>query len=282
MFNSKLKKTAILSFEKTVKRYEVKAEKTKNCSAELMIERQKSVQIIESVERFVNSLANTEKVFDKDFGQINVYVSKFKEASEFKAKSLKVAKAGGKLVGAGAVAGAGVVAFGPTAAISIATTFGTASTGTAIAALNGAAASNAALAWLGGGALAAGGGGMSAGTALLGLAGPVGWTIGGVAFVGSASFSFIKNKKIAEDVNSEKEKVEELIRKFNGYNNEIVEIKNLTITHTNGVDDSLVTIEGLNKHDYSDYTLDEKDSIGAMVNNTLSLAKLLDRIVKTY
>jgi hypothetical protein len=47
-------------------------------------------------------------------------------------------------------------------------TLGTASTGTAIATLSGAAATNATLAWLGGGALAAGGGGMAAGAAVLG------------------------------------------------------------------------------------------------------------------
>ena len=51
----------------------------------------------------------------------------------------------------------------------IATTFGVASTGTAISTLSGAAATNAALAWLGGGALAAGGGGMAAGEAFLTL-----------------------------------------------------------------------------------------------------------------
>ena len=48
--------------------------------------------------------------------------------------------------------------------------FGVASTGTAIATLSGAAATNATLAFLGGGALAAGGGGMIAGTAVLGVA----------------------------------------------------------------------------------------------------------------
>lgn len=45
---------------------------------------------------------------------------------------------------------------------------GTASTGTAIHALSGAAAYNATLAWLGGGSLAAGGGGMALGTVVLG------------------------------------------------------------------------------------------------------------------
>lgn len=47
---------------------------------------------------------------------------------------------------AGVAVGAGVAAFAPTAALAIATTFGTASTGTAIATLSGAAATNTATA----------------------------------------------------------------------------------------------------------------------------------------
>lgn len=93
-------------------------------------------------------------------------------------------KDSGKAV-AGAGVGVAVVTLGPTAAMGIATTFGVASTGTAISALSGAAATNAALAWLGGGALAAGGGGMAAGNALLTLAGPVGWAIAGLSVLGS-------------------------------------------------------------------------------------------------
>ena len=83
--------------------------------------------------------------------------------------------------------------------MAIATTFGTASTGTAIASLSGAAATKAALAWLGGGAIVAGGGGMAAGNALLALAGPVGWAIGGVSLVSAGLFKSGKNKKIAEE-----------------------------------------------------------------------------------
>lgn len=86
---------------------------------------------------------------------------------------------------AGVGLGVGVVTLGPTAAMGIATTFGVASTGTAISTLSGAAATNAALAWLGGGALAAGGGGMAAGNAFLALAGPVGWAIAGISLLGS-------------------------------------------------------------------------------------------------
>lgn len=95
---------------------------------------------------------------------------------------------------AGAGAGVAVAALGPTAAMGVATTFGVASTGTAISMLSGAAATNAALAWLGGGALAVGGGGIAAGEAFLALSGPVGWAIAGVALMGSGVL-LIKGKK---------------------------------------------------------------------------------------
>ena len=97
---------------------------------------------------------------------------------------------------AATVAGIGLATLGPTAAMGIATTFGVASTGTAISALSGAAATNAALAWLGGGALAAGGGGMVAGKALVCLAGPVGWSVAAVAFATSICLYVWKKSKL--------------------------------------------------------------------------------------
>ena len=71
----------------------------------------------------------------------------------------EVAKAGVVAVGTGALVG--IAAYGG------AMMFGTASTGTAIAALSGAAKTNATLAWFGGGAKAAGGLGMDAGKLVL-------------------------------------------------------------------------------------------------------------------
>ena len=80
----------------------------------------------------------------------------------------------------------------------VATTFGTASTGTAISSLSGAVATKAALAWLGGGALSAGGAGIAGGQALLALAGPIGWGIAGTSVGLSAIFQGHKNKELAE------------------------------------------------------------------------------------
>lgn len=99
--------------------------------------------------------------------------------------------------GTGVAGGIGFATLGPTAATAIASTYGVASTGAAVSALSGAAAQSAALAWLGGGSLAAGGGGIVAGEALLALLGPVGWVAGGVAIAGTGIYKYLKvNKQI--------------------------------------------------------------------------------------
>ena len=89
----------------------------------------------------------------------------------------------------------------------VATTFGTASTGTAISALHGAVATKAALAWLGGGALSAGGAGIAGGQALLALAGPVGWGIAGASAALAVFSKGKKNKKIADEAIAEAREV---------------------------------------------------------------------------
>jgi hypothetical protein len=82
---------------------------------------------------------------------------------DLRGMSIKAAEVLGGLAGASGTGA--LVAFG---AYSATMTFGSASTGTAIAALSGIAAKNATLAFLGGGALAVGGGGMALGTIVLG------------------------------------------------------------------------------------------------------------------
>lgn len=106
--------------------------------------------------------------------------------ADYNAANAKNAGAGVAGIGLGVA----VAAMGPTVAMGVATTFGVASTGTAISALSGAAATNAALAWLGGGALAIGGGGIAAGEAFLAMAGPVGWAIAGAALLCSGVVFF--------------------------------------------------------------------------------------------
>lgn len=175
---------------------------------------------------------------------------------------------------AGTGLGVGVVALGPTAAMSIATTFGVASTGTAISTLSGAAATNAALAWLGGGTLAAGGGGMAGGTALLALAGPVGWSIAGVAILGSG-LMFWKAK-------SDKKRLEKVFKNVserdeNKYKLAIVElderIKRI-IDETAKLNDAIVDI-GSFGIDFENMTEQQQYTLGAYVNLMFASSQLL-------
>lgn len=102
----------------------------------------------------------------------------------------------------GVSAGIAIATMEPTIAMGVATTFGVASTGTAISTLSGAAATNAALAWLGGGTLAAGGGGMAAGSSVLVASGPIGWTIAGIAVITSGVMFWKSHtkKKILDEI----------------------------------------------------------------------------------
>lgn len=142
----------------------------------------------------VQNIPNEEKMRYEELKQIrlnwkNQVDEIIKKYEEIKNKDAAAAGVAGVGIGAGVA----VAALGPGVAMGIATTFGVASTGTAISALSGAAATYASLAWLGGGALAAGGGGMAAGEAFLALMGPVGLAIAGFGII-AGGLLFWKNK----------------------------------------------------------------------------------------
>ena len=176
---------------------------------------------------------------------------------------------------AGVAAGAGVAALGPSAAMAVATTFGTASTGTAISALSGAAATNAALAWLGGGALAAGGGGMAAGNALLALAGPVGWGVGGTVLIGSGLYLYSRNRKHAKQATEERIKVEQEIRALQAARFEIDRLRRQTEDHSAGCKKALISLGSNAPSDYRTFNSEQKEQLAALINHVRSLSELL-------
>ncbi len=147
MFNAGLKKEAQEGLKRAGNRYQSAYSDLIRRIERLHADRLVIVKNITSVEDLVNSIANKPKEFDKTLSEINRNRLNFendirkleKLDDEALATSLGIA-------GAGVAGGAGLAAFGPTAAMAITTTFGTASTETAIASLSGAAATNAALA----------------------------------------------------------------------------------------------------------------------------------------
>ena len=200
-----MKKEALSKLERAQREYEEAGRATNNAAQLLYETRKIAVRAIETTVEKLKNASDFSFEHMKSIADAKSSIRLFTEATlnEEKVKN-SINDPTGKYLGtavAGSTVGAAVAAFGPTAAMAIATTFGTAATGTAISSLSGIAATNAALAWLGGGALAAGGGGMAAGSAILAVAGPIGLTIGGAAAGFAALTASKKNREIAFEAN---------------------------------------------------------------------------------
>jgi len=149
-------------YERTLEQLK-QAEQATNVFAQEYGELQLNV-IRSTIKRFVTFLENTGRKASESEKQLL-------EGMDFSVQQIKEYKAaavGAEKYFLAGVKSAGAAAAGYGGAIGVATSIGAASTGTAISSLSGAAAWNATLAWFGGGAIAAGGGGMALGTLVLG------------------------------------------------------------------------------------------------------------------
>ncbi len=220
----------------------------------------------------IRNVPNEKRLQYEELKKIRLNWKQQAEKIEKDYKNAAVKNAGVGAAGAGV--GVAIVTMGPTVAMGVATTFGVASTGTAISTLSGAAATNAALAWIGGGALAAGGGGMAAGEAFLALAGPVGWAIAGVALLTSSIFMIksINDKKHIEDVFAliSKRDVTSYELAIVELNERITRIKDESKKLHEAIDD--IHSFGL---DYATMTEEQQYTLGAYVNLMSSSTQLL-------
>jgi hypothetical protein len=161
------------------------------------------------------------------------------QIQKYKAEALEAERfaAGGfKALGAAYAAGQGTVA--------LVGLFGTASTGAAIGGLSGAAAWNATLAWLGGGSLAAGGGGMALGTLVLGgiTVGPA-LMIGGFVLGGQGEKQLTEAYRYEAEVNTEIAKLDAFEDFLGQIQGRITELKNLVKTLNNRAIESLADLD---------------------------------------
>lgn len=242
-------------------------------------ERIRAVDLILHIEDLVNSIANHPKEFDTEIQEIKTQRQSFTEVCDYAREELETARKSALAAGAGAATGAAVVSVAPTVAMWVATTFGTASTGTAISSLSGAAAANAALAWLGGGALTAGGGGMAAGNALLALAGPIGWGIAGVTLLSSVVLfkmsRFRMDKKKRDEIESIKNNtftVQKLAAQIQMLLDEVAALrKRLDKQYSD-----CLMVYG---RDFLSISREQQIQLGVLVNNTKSLAATLGKSI---
>lgn len=246
----------------------------------LFVQRERSIDLLTNIENLINSIANHPKSFDTDVEEIIVNRTAFKDVCEYAEQELQAAKKAATSVGSGVAGGLAVASMAPSAAMWVATTFGTASTGTAISTLSGAAATNAALAWLGGGALSIGGGGMAAGQAFLALAGPIGWSIAGATLL--TSIVLFANKKIK--LNKEKKDEIESVLKNTESLREVGEKIRTMLEKTESLREKLTQQynECLTYYQKDFGSIPEKEqfALGTLVNNAKALSVTLGEEVQ--
>lgn len=250
-----------------------------NKGVQLYVERSRAVDTISFVETLVNSIANRPKTFDADFEEIASERKKFTASCEFANMELQEARKAAVGAGAGLAAGASVAFMAPTAAMWVATTFGTASTGTAISALSGAAATNAALAWLGGGTLATGGGGMVAGQAFFAMSGPIGWTIAGATLLSSILIFTSKKTKLNKQKNEEIQSIKDNIERIKEMDAKISVLYEETIEIRVLLNETLKKSMSLFGVDYTTISSEQKQLLGALINNTKTMAAMLGKTI---
>lgn len=283
MFNNNLKKEALKIHEKTLAEYNA-SYGIMGKSCELLYEiRGKSVELIKLVQEVVNSIANTPKQFDTELGKIGKELTKFKETEQYAKEAYDASlKAGVNIVG-GTTAGIGIASMAPTALMSIATTFGTASTGTAISALSGAAAQKAAMAWIGrtfAGFAVKEGAGMAAGQAFLALAGPIGWGIT-AASTGISLISLTnKNKDVEEKAVKEAKEIAKAREALDETTEKINALKAKTDQLFDDMNREKSKIMSFMNLDYLSLREEDKLFLGTLVNHTLSLSQLLNETIE--
>ncbi|MDO4638447.1 MAG: hypothetical protein Q4A77_01225 [Leptotrichia hongkongensis] len=278
MFNSELKEKAKKVLEEVYGDYKRTLSNTINHSESLYEKKLHAVEILKNFSTYIQKLSNKPIEFETSLGKIEMNIKKFDNKIEEVTKEINQAEVvPTAMAGAGALAGAGVAAFAPTAAMAIATTFGTASTGTAIASLSGAAATNAALAWLGGGALAAGGGGIVGGEALLALAGPIGWAIGGSALLGAGLILNNKNKEATDKIEEQILEIKKEIMKIMKLDIKVLmsekEIKEISDNIENGFE--LIKYD----NDYNQFSIENKERLATLINISESLSTKIGEFV---
>lgn len=277
--NAENKKKRVLDEElkKAVAIYNQEYSILNDTGIELFYLRKRTLDLVENVEYLINSIANHPKEFDKEISEINIIKDNFKQICDYTKEELEMTQKSAITAGVGVTGGLAILNLAPSAAMWVATTFGTASTGTAISTLSGAAATNAALAWLGGGSLAAGGAGVAGGNALLALAGPIGLSIAGASLLTSIIILSKNKRKIDKEKIDEIEKIKVNTQKIVETSNKIKilleENKALCTSITKNYKKALYVF---NK-DYKIIGDEDKLILGSIVNETKAIAKSIEK-----
>lgn len=225
-----------------------------------------------------------EKIHNKPkFEQIlgtNVKIAPF-TPNELNNASVGAAVLAGGLGGAALGTAGGFAAASATTAAVMA--LGTASTGTAISTLSGVAATNATLAALGGGSLAAGGGGMALGSTILGASTlGVGLLVGGIIFsISGSSISdkadkahqqMLENEKKVNEICNFLDELSSVAKKYLSTFQKVVTLYNESLSKMR----EIIDVRHLNNPNWNDFSYEEK----TVVENTVLLVGVIYNMCK--
>ena len=237
-----------------------------------------SVRTIQYIERYIVTLANKPREFETKLGKIKLKYIEFQKLSkEIREKEIEQEKyiKGGV---AGAIGGAQIARLGLNTRTSIAMTFGTVSTKTAMEALSGVSAfAGSALA----GSALAGSASLVGGDIFINtFLGPIGWVIGGISIAGTLAAVNMSNKEIAEKaensirtIKKETERIKEIDIQVLSWNEETKKLSNALMSR-------LSHIKSNRKRDYTTFTNDEVDELVSIFNATEVLSNLLNKTIK--
>ena len=139
------------------------------------------------------------------------------------------------------------------------------------------AANSAALAWLGGGSIAAGGAGVTGGQALLALAGPIGWSIAGATLLTSIILLSNNKRKIDKEKKDEIEKIKTNTGKIVEQSNSIkILLEENNALYVNIVKNYQKALYIFNM-DYTIMKEEDKFLLGSIVNETKAIAKSIEK-----
>lgn len=119
---------------------------------------------------------------------------------------------------------------------------------------------------------------MAGGSAFLALAGPVGWTIGGAALLGSGIYCYSQNRRLAEEAAEKRMEVERHIRSLEAANRKIAKIQRNTAKVVEGCEGDLRWLKTA-PNDYRRFSKEQKQRLGVLINLVRALGALLNKEV---
>lgn len=239
----------------------------------LLEDKKRSVELIESIESFVNSIAKTPKSYNKDMAEISFNRQSFNDLLVVAEQEKKKAIKNGAIIGAATIGAGAIAAYvAPNAITWVTATFGTTASTTAIASLSGVGAASAGTATIGGATVA----GAAGGKAALALLGPIGigLAVTGIGF--SLAYFLRKKKLINEKIKTETMSINEKTEKLQETELAISLMREKIINIYTELRRQFFELDELGIYDYDEYSLEQKEKLGSLVNNTKTIAVLIN------